>query len=156
MRLRHTMLAAFLALLSIFALPAVPSAYAQDDEAVQEGEADEAEQGGEGEEEEEECPSDSIPTSKILLTLGTLVVVSGAMAGVGVMTWSRSLAAGGHRQSSANIAGMGLGPLIGGGVSALLFAGQCDTVALWPGFVSIGVAVIGLFMVFAGALSGKD
>ncbi len=140
MRIRLSLFAVAAILMSLLSFTAIPAAYAQDE--------------AEEEQDSEDC-SASIPTKNILLTLGVLVVGTGVMATVGMNTWSRSLAAGGHRQTAANMAGMGLGALIGGGAASGVFAAQCGGIGYWPGMLSVAVAIVGLVMMIAGAVTGK-
>ncbi len=144
MRFRLLWIAALAFLLSIFATSVLtPSvAFAQDEAAEEEEEGEYCEEG--------------MPTTKLMLSLGGLVLGTVVVGFAGLQTVSRSLAAGGSRQSAANMAGMGLGALVGGGIGAGLVGYSCQGVGVWPGFLSIGVAAVGLLLLVLGIATGKS
>ena len=96
MRIRLSLFAVAALLLSLLSFATVPAAYAQDEDA---------------EEQDSDSCSASIPTTKILLTMGLLVVGTGVMSMVGMNTWSRSLAAGGAEVTNRHTGERGVRPL---------------------------------------------
>lgn len=96
------------------------------------------------------------PTTKtLMLSAAGSLVGTIAMAAVGMMTLSRSLARGGYRQSAANLAGVGFGMLFGGGVGALVMGTSDCGLLFWPGYLGLSTASLGLVILTFALLTGK-
>jgi hypothetical protein len=108
------------------------------------------------EEEEEGSCRDEGPGVKdwlfsTLVLAGTTLVVSFAA----LQTLSRKMARSGYRQSSANLAGISLGLLMGGLLgSCVAVARDCGFTSA-PGWLGIATALLGLILLAVGTLSGR-
>lgn len=106
-------------------------------------------------ESESEC--DNGPTNKDwLLSLGGTAIGTVIVGMVGLSTLSRRLARGGHRQSTSNMAGMGLGAWVGGAAGAsIMLASACGP---WnvPGWIGVAVSAIGFIVMLFAIVTGKS
>jgi len=96
------------------------------------------------------------PTTKTrIISVVFTVVGSAIMSGVGLQTLSRSLARGGHSQSSSSLAGVGFGALLGGASGATAMAvNECGFMH-WPGYLGAGVASLGFIVLLFAMATGK-
>lgn len=97
------------------------------------------------------------PTTKIKV-ISTVVTIIGSfvMTGVGLQTLSRSLARGGHKQSSSTLAGVGFGAFLGGASGAAAMAlNECGFMQ-WPGYLGAGVAAFGFIVLLFAIATGKN
>jgi len=110
----------------------------------------------EAEEDEEGTCADEGPGTKdwlfssLVLASTTLVV-----AWAGLQTLSRQLARSGHRQGPANMAGLGLGLLMGGILGSCVAVFRECGIFSAPGWLGMGVALVGLVLLLLGTLTGR-
>ena len=135
-----------------FALVSHSVAYAAD--AAADAAADD--EGAASEDQDEaQCVDGPRPTDW-LMSLGGTIVGTAVVAGVGMQTLSRSLASGGHRQSSSNIAGLSLGALVGGAIGAVVMgAGACGVLNV-PGMIGVVVSTVGLGSLVFAVATGRS
>lgn len=113
-------------------------------------------QAADGEEAVEQRCEDGPGNKDWMLSLGGTLLGTLAVGAMGMQTLSRSLAAGGHRQGSANTAGLGLGALVGGGVGAGVVAASGCGLMNGPGFIGLAVGAIGFATLAFSIATGRS
>jgi|GEM_PF-4454416 len=99
---------------------------------------------------------DGVSNKDWLFTMLGLILGTGFMAFVGLQTLSRRLASDGHRQSSANMAGLGLGMFVGGSIAAGIMASRSCGAMSSPGYLGMAAAAIGLVTMIFAIATGRS